>query len=119
MFDFREGQTSSKPLCKLRLDSLSYWTQRCNIRSNSSKVLLICRLLLELPFLLLISPDLPAYKARCKSAMFHPEYAISLLKQIFHTRDIQSNKMVRRHGQLRNPNVPNPWNITLSLSKDR
>jgi hypothetical protein len=108
MFDLPEGQTSSQPFCKFRLNSLSYWTQGCNIRSNGGKALLICRFLLELPFLLLMPPHLLAYEARSRSTVFHPKYVISLLKQIFHTRDIQSNKMVRRHGQLRNPNVSNP-----------
>ncbi len=69
-----------------------------------------------LPFLL-IAPYPPAYDAGARSTVFHPDKSISNLKQIFHTGNIQSNKMVRRSNKFGNPNVSQPRHITLPLSE--
>jgi hypothetical protein len=80
---------------KLRLSSLSYRSQRFKIRWKSRKTLLICGFLLELPLRFWIVPHSPAYEAKPRSSMLHPDNTISNLEQILHTRDEKSGKMVR------------------------
>jgi hypothetical protein len=86
---------SSKLRIKLKLSSLSYWSQRFKIGWKSRKTLLICGFLLKLPLRIWIALHSLAYEARPRSSMFHPNKMISSLEQILHTRDVKPGKMVR------------------------
>jgi len=104
---------------KLRLSSLSHWSQRCKIGWKNRNTLLICGFLLELPLPFWIAPHSPAYETRPRSNMFHPDKTISSLEQILHTKDVKSGKMVGWDNSLGNPNVSQPRHTTLSLNEYR
>jgi len=81
--------------------------------------LFIRRLLLEPPFSFLASPDCPADEAGSGSAMLHAKQSIPFLMQVLYSRDIQSHKMIRRDGRLRNPDVPKSRYTGLSFCQFR
>jgi hypothetical protein len=72
-----------------------------------------------LPLRFWIAPHSPAYEARPRSSMFHPDKMISSLEQILHTRDVKPGKMVRWNRRLRNPNVSQPRHTMLPLGEYR
>jgi hypothetical protein len=82
-------------ICKFRLISFCYWSQRCKIKWKNGNFLLICGFLLELPLSFLIAPYSPTDDTRSRSTVFHPDKMISNLEQIFDTRDVESSEMVR------------------------
>jgi hypothetical protein len=92
-------------ISKLKLISFSYWSERYNIKWESGEDLFICGFLLELPPFLWTMPYPPTYDVGSWSIMFHLKKVISILKQVFHTRDVQPDKVVRRNKNLGNPNV--------------
>jgi hypothetical protein len=110
---------SSKLHIKLRLSSLSHWSQRFKIGWKSRKTLLICGFLLELPFRFWIAPHSLAYEAVPWSSMFHFDNTISSLEQIFYPRNVESRKMVRWYRRLGNPDVSQPRHTTLPLDEYR
>ncbi len=94
-------------------------SQRFKVWWESRKALLICGLLLELPLCFRVAPDPPTDETRPWSRMLNSDKTIAGLEQIFHTRDVESSKMVRGNRRLGNPDISQPWHTTLSLGKYR
>ncbi len=94
-------------------------SQRFTSWRKGREMLLIRRLLLELPFPILSPPHSPANQSGSRPAMLHANQSISFLKQVFYPRYVQPHEMVRRHLRSRNPYVPQSWDTALSFCKFR